>query len=104
SQRGCSSFIHGLFIHAGSVVIADLLHEGGALRIIDCCFLQDVMEYLAIVFNQLTETAPARLVRRNRIVTAPSTTCILIEILTGIHALIHSAQIKRFWPGYRFRR
>src|ERR1035441_3179941 len=81
-------------VHAGVVIVADLLVVGRTAGIVGRGLVQNVAQDQLIAFVQLVEPAPFRLVRRNRIVLDPVAAGVLVEIVAGIGGLVHRVQIE----------
>src|SRR5690242_15416926 len=109
-QRRRSLPFDGILIHAGGVVIADLLVYRAAFRIVCRSFLENVAKDKAIALGQFSVAAIGTLICRDWILLEPSAAGVLIEIPAGIGALVHQVGIKAlelknltFWRTRRFR-
>src|SRR5215475_10835441 len=84
-------------IHAGGVEVANLLRDRvSTLR--ESSLVENVVQERAVVFSEFSEASPARLVRRDGVVLAPSSAGVLVEVLTGIDGFVHRVKIVGLRP------
>ncbi len=84
----------GRFVHARRVIVAHLLFEGTASGLGRRGVVQDLAQDIAIAVLQGVETAPARLVGRDRIGSHPGAARVAIEVHTGIGVAIDGGGVK----------
>ena len=92
-QRRCALLLDGRLVHAGGVIVAHFLFDGGVLPR-GLSLLQDVAQDIEIVLIQLVEAAPAGFVGWDGVVLHPGSAGILIEIHAGIGGLIHGGHVE----------
>ena len=80
-RRGALLFDGG-FVHAAGVVVADLLRGGVA---VPGGRLEHAAQHLAVAVLELVESAPSRLIGRNRVVRDPAAARELVEVAAGIN-------------------
>ena len=90
-----------LFIHPARVVITDLLHFRRDLWIGFGLgrFFRNHVQRVVVVLDQLIETAPARIFRRNFSALDPTAVRVKKEIVRRFYRLIHVARIDRLDVG-----
>ncbi len=93
-QRGRSTRIDGLFVHASGVEVAFLLLEGAAAGLIRGRRLQQVLEQDAVSVLERVKAAVAGLVRRQRIGRLPATARKLVEVHAGIDRSVQRGDVE----------
>ena len=88
-ERTESLGLNGFLVHAGAIVIANLLIASAPAWTPLGCLFQNVVQNGLVPLIYFNETRPFRLVRRNFRLFHPVATRILIEIGARIHALIN---------------
>src|SRR5437016_12615710 len=86
-QHRNAFLVDGRFVHAGSVVVSDLLLSRGTFRR-RCGLFKNSTQNCAVALCQFIEASPYWLVSRNRVVPDPSAAGKLVEVNTGISTLI----------------
>ena len=81
------------FVHAGHVVVANLLRPRRR-RAGSGCRFENLLQRLVVVLLQLVEPPPARSIRRYRVLRHPASTGVLVEIGTGVDRLVHRIELK----------
>ena len=92
-QRLQAFFVDGGYIHAGSVIVADLLRVRVAIGG-DGGFIENLPENRPVSLLEFAETAPGRLVGRYRIVLQPGAAGVLVKVFAGIGLLIDGREIE----------
>ena len=93
-QRAGSSGLDCLFIHAGAVVVADLLFHRIAARAARRRFLENLAQQRPVLVRQLAADAPAGLVRRDRVFLQPAPACVSEKVGAGIHAGVEGSDVE----------
>src|SRR5579864_245325 len=72
-------------------------NSGGlhALGLDGCSLLQYLVQHFPVVFGKLVIARPKYLVGRDRVLLAPCTTRIFIEVFAGINSPVHGAEIEQ---------
>ena len=96
-QRPGAHCLDRFLIHTARVVVAYLLRFGREPWIDMCAFrfLRNVMQRIVVVLDQLVETAPARIFRRNLGLFDPSAIGVDEEILLWFYRQIPVARVQR---------
>ncbi len=86
-----------LLVHSTRVVIADLLQfwRGLWIGLGLCRFFRDRVQRIVVPFDQLIETAPARIFRRNFRALDPTAIGVEKEIVRRLHRRVHVRRINR---------
>ena len=92
-QRLGAQLLYCGFIHAGRVVVADLLRDRVAV-LGDGGLFQNAAQVLQIVFVQLAVNAPGGLIGRNRIHFLPAAAGVLVEVHARISRAVHGGGIE----------
>ena len=87
-QRLQTSRFDPAFVHTSRPIVADLLLHGAAIRIVLATRFQSLAQYVLIPQFQAASGAPVNLVGRNRIGGDPFVAGVLVEVVTGIQALV----------------
>src|SRR5713101_299856 len=101
SERRGSELVNGSFIHAGRVIVADLLRYRVLGSVGPCSFFEDGAQLREIFVLQLTVGAPVRLVGWDRVVLHPAAAGVCVEINAGINGFIHGGKIEHGLGGWR---
>src|SRR6185369_2583471 len=103
-DRLCPEIVRFLLIHAAGIEIANLLLDRRMFSR-SRNFLQNVVQNTLVVFVQLVEPSPSRLVAWDGIRLPPPTARILVEILAGINRRIERRFVEAGgslrWLGFR---
>src|ERR1700686_5509490 len=86
--------VYVIFVHAGGVIVADLLIDGGAIGRRPRSVLEDLAFDLEVALTEFIEAAPARLVGWDGVLRVPGAARVLIEVRAGAHVGVHGAEIK----------
>ncbi len=86
--------INGSFIHAGGVIVADLLFDRILLRRGCRRFFQNFAQQHSVVIRELGREAPARLVGWNGILLEPASARVREKVRARIHAGVHGIDIE----------
>ena len=93
-QRGRPLGVDAGLVHAGVVIVADLLVVGRTAGIVGRGLIENIAQDQLIAFVQFVEPAPFRLVRRNGIVLDPVAAGVLVEIDARVGGLVHRIQVE----------
>jgi hypothetical protein len=93
-QRLGAARLDGLFVHARTEVIADLLLAGAAAVLALRQVLEDAPQVATVFLRQLAVHRPARLVGRDRVVLHPAAAGVLVEVDAGVGAAVHRADVQ----------
>ncbi len=94
-KRRNSLLIDGVYVHAGSVVVANLLGIGVAIGRRGG-FLEDPAQNGPITLRELAEPSPRGLVGWYRIVLQPGSARVLVEVIAGVGTFVDRGKIE---PG-----
>ena len=86
--------VDGLLVHAGEVIIADLLRHGVAMGIGLGGLVENLAEDLAVALLQFGEAAPPGLVGRNGIGFDPSAAGVLVKVHARVRRFIQGLNVE----------
>ena len=93
-QRIGAKLINRGFVHTGGEVVPDFLLVRVAARSVPGQIVQNAPQKSLIILSELAVNAPARLVGWNRVFLHPAAATVLVEIDTGVGALIHEFSVQ----------
>src|SRR5208283_745430 len=97
-----ASLLHGVFIDARGVKIANLLCDRITRSGVFGGLLQNALQKKKVVLVELSVHRPGGLVRRYRIVLLPPATGVLVKIHAWVGSLVHGGEIEA-WSVWQDR-
>src|SRR5579864_3142028 len=97
---GVNAFsIDAFFVHAGGIIVADLLIDGRAARRRLPGLLQDLALDPQVLLAEFIEAVPLRLVGREGVLRAPVAARVLIEVRARADVGVHGPEIETGLAG-----